>query len=525
MEVRMDCKASVIIPVYNAENGIVRCVESIIYGIYKDIEVILVEDCSNDNSWRICQQLADQYANVLCFQNEKNSGVSFTRNRGLKEARGKYILFVDSDDWVSGRYAEMLIHAAEENANSLVICGCHFHENVAGYKRNYIWKENGSATYIIERKNFFELSKRFHLQQLWNKVFLRKIIETNNICFDESQSMGEDCQFVLDYMEAAQTQQCVIINEPLYYYIRANATSLMSKFGLTENDNEYNRLEQLLRLSGTENPENHKCFMDAVQVAKNNSVYQAVHANSFSKEEKLIFIERVMQDGQAEKYYREQSITKKKEQLVALYHKIKDLPTRMYVRLQREKNKRLIGRMRKKLKVKDVTIISQNCIGGVFYHDMAKNFLSPTINLFIREPDFVKFVLNLRYYIDSELEVIWGEEYPIGILGGDVHIDFMHYRSCTDALEAWERRKKRILWDKIVVLATDRNGFTDNVFEQWKKIPYPKVLFCANKDFLQESGTIFYPQYAKQSFVPDLIPKREFYKEDVLLNVVNYMNM
>ena len=166
------------------------------------------------------------------------------------------------------------------------------------------------------------------------------------------------------------------------------------------------------------------------------------------------------------------------------------------------------------------TIISDS----VFYHDMGMKFTSPTINLFISEPDFVRFVQNLKYYIESDLEMSWGEKYPIGILGGDVRIDFMHYQSCGEAKEKWEKRAKRINWDKIVVFSTDRNGFTEQVFLEWKKIRYPKVLFTSNKMFAEEKNTVFYPEYCSNDFVPDLIPKREFYKDGVVQSVINRLS-
>ena len=76
---------------------------------------------------------------------------------------------------------------------------------------------------------------------------------------------------------------------------------------------------------------------------------------------------------------------------------------RIKKRLIREKNRIIIQRAKRKLHTKDFTLISQNCIGGVFYHDMGLQFLSPTVNTFIPEPDFVKMVLNLRYYMDKDI--------------------------------------------------------------------------------------------------------------------------
>ena len=225
-----------------------RTVESIIYGVERSIEIILVDDCSNDNSWKYCQELSDRYSNVYCYQNMSNRGVSYTRNFGLEIAKSEYILFVDSDDWVSGQYAEKLLSAAQQNPNSLIISGFYFQNEVEGYRQDYIWEKDGQSVYHVSQKDFFELQKKFHLQQLWNKIFRRDVINEAHIRFDENQNMGEDFQFVLDYMEAAQIETCVILNTSLYYYVRATQSSLMSQFGISNNENAFDRFKQLLHL-------------------------------------------------------------------------------------------------------------------------------------------------------------------------------------------------------------------------------------------------------------------------------------
>lgn len=517
----MSSQISVIIPVYNAEKTIERCVESIIYGELRDISVILVDDCSKDGSWKCCQELANRYSNVCCYQNEKNRGVSYTRNHGLEVAQSEYILFVDSDDWVSGKYAKELLTAAKQNPDSLVICGLHFRDEVAGNRRDYIWEENGETFYHIPQKYFFDLPEKFHLQQLWNKIFCWNVIEKAQIRFDESQSMGEDFQFVLDYMEAAKIQECVVINQPLYYYIRWNNTSLMSHFGTIENEYEYSRLKQLLRLCGDTTSETEKRYETALADTKRNYVYQAVHGKN-NKAEILNFIETIMQDGKAEQHYRIQKKILLKEQIYKGVSWVMTLPDRFYGRINRKKQDKLVAEMKERLQTKDFTVISQNCIGGVFYHDMGLQFTSPTINLYLTGRDFVAFVLNLDYYLSLKLRMTWGEEYPIGYLD-DIAIYFMHYHTCQEAESAWERRKKRINREKMVVLCTDMEDFTDEVYVQWRQISYPKVLFTAKRRYANDLGTVFFSEYEKNGKVPELISKREFYRDGVLMDTVNRM--
>lgn len=511
----MGCRASVIIPVYNAEKTLRRCVESLVLGLEREIEVILCEDHSTDGSWALCQELADAFLNVKCIRNEKNCGVSCTRNAGLDAAGGEYILFVDSDDWVSQRYAQKLLLLAQVNTDALPVCGHHFLDKVNGARRDYLWSGEIGAEFTVNAECFFDLCDRFLLQQLWNKIFRRDIIEKNNIRFDETQSMGEDFQFVLDYMEAAQVKKCVVLNEPLYYYIRWNDTSLMSNFGFIDHQPEFDRMAQLARIAG-HGAEAYKDEM--IAQSKQNYVYHIVRNRNHSKQEKLDAIERIMCDGRASGCYRQQMILYAKENAAQIWHNARAVGPRIRGRIRRNRVQKQIAWVKESVHAEGVSIISQNCIGGVVYHDLGMQFLSPTINTFIPEPGFVKLVLNLGYYMEQELVMHWGEEYPIGMLD-DVEICFMHYETCKEAKESWERRKARINWEKIVIIGTDRDGFDEAVYEQWKRIKYPKVLLTAHPNFTEDA--IFYPEYEADGQVGDLISDRGFYRNELLPRKLN----
>ncbi len=511
---------SVVIPVYNAETTLRKCVESLVFGTFRSVTIILVDDCSKDKSWNLCRSLADQFNNVKCVQNPENKGVSYTRNHGLAETEGEYVLFVDSDDWVSGRYAESLYQEVLKDPDTLPVCGFKLIDQTKDERKDYLWNPSGErgSKYTLERKDFFELLDRIHIQQLWNKIFRKEVIDKHHIRFDETQSMGEDFQFVLDYMEAAHIERCEIINEPLYYYLRANNTSLMSKFGLTKTNSEYSRLKQLLRIAGEENQDNIRRYDQAVANAKYSAVYQAVHYDAWSKEEKLNYIEQVMRDGNAQRHFAEQNRIYQKEKLAEKLKAAKNLYPRLKGKLRRNKRDRLIEEMKGKLQNRDFSIISQNCIGGVFYHDMGLQFTSPTINLYFTCPDFVKFVLNLDHYLALTPQMTWGEEYPVGYLE-DVAICFQHYDSCSEALKKWEERKKRINREKVVVLCSDMEEFSEEVYAEWKKISFPKLLFTASHH--DNASELYYPEYEQCGNVADLIPDRKFYRDGLLLDVVN----
>lgn len=509
--------ASVIIPVYNAEKTLRKSVEALCYGEERNLEIILVDDCSRDHSWSLCMALAEEFPNVCCVQNEKNRGVSYTRNHGLNVATAPYVLFVDSDDWTSCRYASKLLDIAKEHKDALTVCG-YTHINHVAASREIFGYGSGSVD-VVDQSEVFSLFDHVLLQQLWNKIFRRDLIEAHHIRFDESQSMGEDFQFVLDYMEAAQVKKCVVLNEPLYYYIRWNNTSLMSKFGFADTQSVFQRIAQMARIAGA----GLEVQRDKIIAqTKKNYVFQIARNKNHSKREKLEAIERIMGDGNASSYYRQHRVQFAKEWVIQQLTKAKQLTPRVRGRMQRSQLQKRIAKAVKDVNAEGISFISQNCIGGVLYHDLGLHFLSPTINAFIPEPGFVKLVLNLRHYMDQELIVRWGEEYPIGTLD-NVEIHFMHYHTCKEAKEAWDKRKARINWDKIFIIATDRNSFDDAVFESWKRITYPKVLFTAQKQYASDADSVFYAEYEGNGFVPDLIPNRAFYRDGILVKKVNYM--
>lgn len=130
-----------------------------------------------------------------------------------------------------------------------------------------------------------------------------------------------------------------------------------------------------------------------------------------------------------------------------------------------------------------VSIISMNCTGGILYHDLGLQFLSPTVNMYMNAEDFMKFCENLDHYIriDEMVEctdssIIGDRKYPIAILG-DIYLYLVHYKSVEEAQRKWNERKLRINSDKIVILNNDREGMTDELMDRFEKLPYRKVMF------------------------------------------------
>lgn len=129
-------------------------------------------------------------------------------------------------------------------------------------------------------------------------------------------------------------------------------------------------------------------------------------------------------------------------------------------------------------------IVSRDCIGGVLYKRMGRQFSSPTIKLFMTNEDFILFCLNMKDFLNASVEEIRTDRsYPVGQIvtdKGSIKLYFMHYDSFSSAKESWERRKKRIDFNNIVVILNAESNVDIKIIEQFEKIPYRKVLLTSN---------------------------------------------
>lgn len=188
-------KYSVIIPVYNAEKTLKRCLDSLLGQKREDAEIILINDGSSDRSREIIEGYERQHPNVRAVHQE-NAGVSAARNRGLAEAEGTYITFVDSDDYVSEDYFRAMDEAGEREDSDLIV----FAKDVAGrgIDEKDLYKKMCAASSLQEQREIL-LSSRIIFQPPY-KRFKREIIEKNHLRFIKGMYVGEDFNFCFAYM-------------------------------------------------------------------------------------------------------------------------------------------------------------------------------------------------------------------------------------------------------------------------------------------------------------------------------------
>lgn len=209
-------KLSIIIPVYNVEKYLERCLNQISCQLVQDIEVILIDDGSPDGCGEICQRYADRYDEIK-YVSQENGGVSKARNRGIDIAVGEYITFIDPDDTISETYIERILNEIKMHPDLLILK----YQKIIGEQIEdgpyNIWDEGVcELTYLKKAIGYL------FLNEVWNKVFRTELIKNNQIRFTEGMKIAEDICFVLDYVDCIEN---AIVAEGIYYNYWSNEGS------------------------------------------------------------------------------------------------------------------------------------------------------------------------------------------------------------------------------------------------------------------------------------------------------------
>lgn len=216
----MEDKVSIIIPIYNMENYLGKCIESIIKQSYKNIEIILINDGSTDRSEIICKkyQIKDKRIKVIFSENK---GVSNARNLGIEASTGEYMLFIDPDDTVDERYIEEMLTCIKEYYCDVVFClAKHIYPKLNKIYTIKLENEEKISNDFI--KDFYLIAEQFHTP--WGKLYKSDIIKKYDIKFPIDLITSEDQVFNQEYLKHIKTYR--FLNRNLYnYYIRNNSIS------------------------------------------------------------------------------------------------------------------------------------------------------------------------------------------------------------------------------------------------------------------------------------------------------------
>lgn len=210
---------SIIIPVYNGEKYIARCIDSIFAQTFSDFELLVINDGSTDNTLEVLRKYNDRRLKVV---NKINGGVSSARNKGIELAEGRYIMFCDSDDFVHPQWCECMLLNIKKHPDSYVNC---LFDKV--YQDSVSDELFNSDEMVAESTDYFEVYKKGMSGRVYNTIYKTDLLRNNSILSDLNIPIGEDVIFNSKYMEFCNNT--VLVNKVLYHYFR-HAESATSKY-------------------------------------------------------------------------------------------------------------------------------------------------------------------------------------------------------------------------------------------------------------------------------------------------------
>lgn len=222
-------KISVIVPVYNSEKVIKRCVDSILKQTYSDFELILINDGSKDKSIDILKDYEKKDLRIRVIDNE-NNGVSETRNIGINEAKGDYIQFVDSDDYIDENMLKESLEQLEKNSVDIIMNGIYLDIEKNGIvnssTQTYEYKFANNNSEIVE--NVLTRLGGTYINSPINKLYKLSIIKENNIYMNKEIDLGEDLLFNLEYLKHCNS--IIFDNKCYYHYCMRAEENLTAKY-------------------------------------------------------------------------------------------------------------------------------------------------------------------------------------------------------------------------------------------------------------------------------------------------------
>lgn len=215
---------SVIVPIYNVEKYLVRCIESLLSQTYKDLELILVDDASPDQCGKICEEYAKKDPRIRVIH-KKNGGLSDARNAGLDCATGDYIAFVDGDDYVYPNYLEELYNTIQKDNSDLVIGGFDVVDEAENILNTKVPDKNGKQVWTQDDfwNIYYEDIQNSCTMVAWNKLYTKKIFEKERYFVGALHEDEYICHKII-----SQCNKISIVNKPLYYYVQ-RGDSITSK--------------------------------------------------------------------------------------------------------------------------------------------------------------------------------------------------------------------------------------------------------------------------------------------------------
>lgn len=540
--------------------------ESIVNQTLKGIEIILVDDLSPDNTPCKCDEWAKKDSRIIVVHKKENEGLGFARNTGLQYAHGEYVAFLDSDDWFEHDMMERLYNECiKENLD--VIYSEFNVDEYPGYRvvlrpeHLYVGKDEieqlrldivgAEPSYISGVKFQCSACKGLYRKKLIDKYKLRFL--------SEREYISEDSLFNLNVLYFAEKVKTVPWQ--FYHYCLNNASlthtyrpdrweKLLKMLDVMETSVKIsNKKELRLRLART-----------AIFYSM-SAIMNEIRNPELTKNQALDGIKAICNNEKLCDFMKDYPIHRLplkwivftlalKLKLSRLLYKILGgggelrlkyvlslmPPISWYLAIKERINDRKLYQKRvsylpqiRKIITSDTSIISSNCFAGRIMQDLDMQYNSPTLGLYFFADDYMEFLSNLKYYLtEAKLDFLeqsryplanerrekWIHWYPIGILGGKVEIQFLHYHTEREAANKWYRRSRRVNFDKLFVIGMEQNLTTVEHIKQFDALPFKNKIFFSSKNLRGLNSNCCIDDFAVQGEVGDPYRCAEiFYRE------------
>ena len=548
-------KVSIIVPCFKVEKYIDRCMESIVSQTLKDIEIILVDDLSPDSTPGKCDEWAKKDSRIIVIHKKENEGLGFARNTGLQYAHGEYVAFLDSDDWFERDMMERLYNECiKENLD--VIYSEFNVDEYPGYRvvlrpeHLYVGKDEIEQLMldIVGAEPSYISGVKFQCSAC-KGLYRKKLIDKYQLHFlSEREYISEDSLFNLNVLYFAEKVKTVPWQ--FYHYCLNNASlthtyrpdrweKLLKMLDVMEASVKIsNKKELQLRLTRTaifysmsaimneiRNPESTKNqALDGIKAICNNEKLCAfmkdypIHRLPFkwivftlALKFRLSHLLYIMLGGRKKLRFKYVlSLIPPISWYLAIIGRIND---RKLYRMRAS----YIPQMREMIK-SDTSIISSNCFAGRIMQDLNMQYNSPTLGLYFFADDYMEFLSDLKYYLTeaklvfldqsryplaNERRAKWVHWYPIGLLGGKVEIQFLHYHTEHEAADKWYRRAHRVNFDKLLVIGMEQNLTTLEHIKFFDTLPYKNKIFFSSKKLQELKSNCYIDVFAEQGEVGD----------------------
>lgn len=289
---------SVIVPVYNSEKYISRCIDSILNQENISLEIIIIDDGSNDGSLNICKAYEQKHKNI-CVVASKNNGPAAARNKGIVGARGKYVTFVDSDDYISKDMYSKMFSLARSSCADVAICGfmkTSTNEKSVSYLSkllvpNKIYKDKEITNVIL--KSYYN-GIDIVIPSLCNKLYRTNILKENKLLIDENYVRAEDYWFNFEVFKLVKS--VVYINEPYYNYWN-NENSVMHTYRENQFEQSTKTHEKLLEYNKTFNFDIDKNKFYKSYLYETAIIIKNIYGMHLSKKEKYIKLKSIVENN------------------------------------------------------------------------------------------------------------------------------------------------------------------------------------------------------------------------------------